>query len=495
LSTNRITWAPRWREFAVFQGSQEHPGLGVDLGPLGGLLGIGDDAGAGPEAHQAVGAFQGADGDGQLQVAGAVQDPHPASVGAPVLTLEPGQDLGGADLRGAAQGAGREGAPHRVQRLQPRAQPALDLGGEVHDVAEHLHLLAHRHVHRAVLADPAQVVAGQVHQHGVLGQFLGIGLELGRQALVLERRGAAPAGAGDGHRAHPGAFDPHQHLRRGAHQLAPAQGHEEVVGRRVQPPEPPVDRERVALQAPLERLRDDDLVGVAGQDRLLDLGQVAAEGSPVGPAGQLEAGFGAARRHRPLQPGAQRLQPAPAIRLGLAGGREVVEVAQLLQVVQHQAGGEPAEAQPGRAGLGERGLQHRLGQGVGAEVGPAHRPAQERHRQALARGLEPFRPAGQLLQGIPGELLRLAGADDGGAPAHLEGLDGVQADEREAGLGFAAGDRFQQVGVLPGYRQGQESPHRGGQVGREGQHHRSRHGTFREGDGGCLDHACLWGNG
>ena len=50
---------------------------------------------------------------------------------------------------------------------------------------------------RAVLADPAEVVAPEVDEHHVLGALLGVGEELVGDPEVLGGRGAARARAGD----------------------------------------------------------------------------------------------------------------------------------------------------------------------------------------------------------------------------------------------------------------------------------------------------------
>ena len=56
----------------------------------------------------------------------------------------------------------------------------------------------------ADLGDAADVVAAEIEQHQVLGALLRIGQQFGFERLVLVRRGAARARAGDradGHRA------------------------------------------------------------------------------------------------------------------------------------------------------------------------------------------------------------------------------------------------------------------------------------------------------
>ncbi len=112
-----------------------------------------------------------------------------------------------------------------------------------------------RHGHGAVLADAAQVVAAQVHQHDVLGALLGIGQQFVGEVAILLGLLAAPACAGDRVQRGDAVLEPHMHLRAGAddaQRLAAHAGNalkvqEEHVGRRVEHAQRPVDRERVGV--------------------------------------------------------------------------------------------------------------------------------------------------------------------------------------------------------------------------------------------------------
>ncbi len=53
-------------------------------------------------------------------------------------------------------------------------------------------------LHTAVFADAADVVAGEVHEHHVLGAFFGVGEQIFFVGQILGGRGAARARAGDG---------------------------------------------------------------------------------------------------------------------------------------------------------------------------------------------------------------------------------------------------------------------------------------------------------
>ena len=135
-------------------------------------------------------------------------------------------------------------ADQRVERVAVRAELALDVGDDVHDVAVALDDQLLGDPHRADLGDAADVVAAEVEQHQVLGALLGIGQQLVRQRLVLGRRRAAPAGAGeraDGDRA---VAQPHQDLRARADQREVAEVEEEQERRGVEPAQRAVERER-----------------------------------------------------------------------------------------------------------------------------------------------------------------------------------------------------------------------------------------------------------
>ncbi len=98
------------------------------------------------------------------------------------------------------------------------AEPAVDLADEVHDVAEALDGAQDRDGHGAGLRHAADVVARQVHEHGVLGQLLLVGAQLLLQGEVALRVLVARPRAGDGPRDDLAVADTDQQLGRGAHQ-------------------------------------------------------------------------------------------------------------------------------------------------------------------------------------------------------------------------------------------------------------------------------------
>ena len=71
------------------------------------------------------------------------------------------------------------------------------LGNDMHDVAVTLNDHEVLDLHCAEIADPAQIIAGQIDQHDVLGALLGVGEQLLFQGNVFRRRRSAAARAGD----------------------------------------------------------------------------------------------------------------------------------------------------------------------------------------------------------------------------------------------------------------------------------------------------------
>ena len=130
---------------------------------------------------------------------------------------------------------------------------------------------------RAVLADPAEVVAPEVDEHHVLGALLRVGEQRLGLAAILLLGGAARVGAGDRPRLDPAPADLDQRLGRGAGDLEVAELEEVHVGRRVDRAQAAVDRERLDRRRRDEALRRHDLEGVAGVDVLDDPRDVGLE--------------------------------------------------------------------------------------------------------------------------------------------------------------------------------------------------------------------------
>ena len=199
---------------------------------------------------------------------------------------------------------------------EPGAQPARHLGGQVHDVA--VALDGHQLVDRlgAELDHPPHVVAGQVDQHDVLGQLLGVLDQLAGQQAVLLLGGAPRPGAGDG----PGG---HHAVAQADHGLGrrPDHGHlveaqEVEVRARVEEAQGAVDVEGVGPELEVEALGQHDLEDVPGHDVLLGRRHGVHVGLRVhgaGPLGRRRSRPGAGHRaagRGPVAVGGQLGQPA-----------------------------------------------------------------------------------------------------------------------------------------------------------------------------------------
>ena len=143
--------------------------------------------------------------------------------------------------------AGKPAASASIAR-QPVAQLALHLGADVHDVAVPLDRELLGDLDGAELGDPAHIVAAEIEQHQVLGPLLRIGQQLPLQRLVLLGRRAPAAGAGERADGHHAVAQTHQDLRAGADDGEAAEIEEEQEGRRVDPPQRAVQRERAAAR-------------------------------------------------------------------------------------------------------------------------------------------------------------------------------------------------------------------------------------------------------
>ncbi len=195
-------------------------------------------------------------------------------------------------------------------------------------------------VDRPVAAHAAQVVAAQVDEHHVLGALLLVGQQLGGDALVGGQVAPARARAGDRPRRHVRPGHRQQRLGRGAGHLEVAEVQEVHVRRRVDGPQPAVDRERLLVDRRAPALRGHRLEDVAGVAVLDDPRHVGLEllawhvRLPL--RLRTRARRPARRRHRPGQALAHLVDHARVAAHGHDGDRvlEVVEGDQ--RVGQHQ---------------------------------------------------------------------------------------------------------------------------------------------------------------
>ena len=118
--------------------------------------------------------------------------------------------------------AGKAGG-ERVDRIVGGVEPPLDVRDDVHHVAVAFDAKTLRHHHGADRGDPADIVAAEVEQHQVLGAFLLVRQQVGRQRLVFGRRPAPRARAGDGADGYRAAAHPHEDLGARANDLERAE--------------------------------------------------------------------------------------------------------------------------------------------------------------------------------------------------------------------------------------------------------------------------------
>ncbi|MNP37327.1 hypothetical protein D3C76_1307690 [compost metagenome] len=175
-----------------------------------------------------------ANGNRGIHVAIPGKVTHGPAVNATLDRLQLVDDLHRADLRRARQGAGRQNRAQCIHRRQAFTQLPGDVGHDVHHIGVSLdhHLLGQPHAPRR--RHPADVVAAQVDQHQVLGDFF-----LVRQQVIFQ----SPVGffvrtarACSGNRSHRDqvVFDPHQHLGRTADHMEVTEVEEVHVRRRVE---------------------------------------------------------------------------------------------------------------------------------------------------------------------------------------------------------------------------------------------------------------------
>ncbi len=192
------------------------------------------------------------------------------------------------------------GSVARSTSIGPLARPQLagDLRGEVHDVA--VALQGHQLVDRlgAEAHHPPDVVAGQVDQHDVLGDLLGVLDQLAGQPAVLLGRAAPPAGAGDGPGHHLAVAQLDHGLGRRPDHGDVGVAQEVHVRAGVDLAQDPVHVEGVGVQVEVEALGQHDLEDVAGQDVLLGHLHRVAVRPGADRRADLGQGVGGVGRHR-----------------------------------------------------------------------------------------------------------------------------------------------------------------------------------------------------
>ena len=178
--------------------------------------------------------------------------------------------LHGTDLGCSTHGSGGEGCHQQVPHVVLGGQTSLHLADDVHHVRVPLdhHQILHRH--SAGLTDPAEVIAAEVHQHHVLGAFLGVGQQIQLQVAILMGCRAARTGAGNGSEAGSDALRRrvglHHHLRTRSDQLPVPEVEEGHVGRWIDHPQAAIELQRLLGNNRLQALADHQLEDVTGGD-------------------------------------------------------------------------------------------------------------------------------------------------------------------------------------------------------------------------------------
>src|SRR5665647_2174838 len=188
--------------------------LVVDLLQFALVVTLGHDACACLVKEGVSAAHEGADGDRLIEVAVESNESDTATIGAPVVGLNFGNQLHGSHFRGAAEGSCREGVGKCFDGIALRQDGSAHAGNEVNYVGVVMYLFVEIDPH--VIAVAAQVVAGQVDQHHMLGILFGILQEGFAECLVLYYVTTSAYGAGDRIDGGPSACDFAVGLGRGA---------------------------------------------------------------------------------------------------------------------------------------------------------------------------------------------------------------------------------------------------------------------------------------
>ena len=248
-------------------------GFVADLHPFGRRYGIVNDAAARLPVQAAVAHPHAADGDAGIEVHAFPAQPQPAyasGIGAARPLFQRGDDFHGAELGRTAHRACREGGGKHVHGVQAVLKLGGDTACQVHDVGEAFHFHEPLHVDRAGAGYAPEVVAAQIHQHDVLGAFLGIFLQFCGEAGVFEIVGSAFAGPGDGGELELAFVAPDHDFGRRAEQGDARQIHEEHIRRGVAAAHPAVQGEGVSRERRAEPAGRNDLNGLALTEHLFD---------------------------------------------------------------------------------------------------------------------------------------------------------------------------------------------------------------------------------
>ena len=233
---------------------------------------VGDDAAAGLDIRFAVLEQHSAQRDAGVVVAVEAEVTDGAGVGAAFAFFEFVEDLHRADLGGAGDGSSRERGPHDIKGRASAGKLTGDVSDDVHHVAIALDGHEVGDLHAAVFGDATDIVAGEIHEHEVLGALLGIGHEVGGIRIIFLRSGSTAACAGDRTDFNKVAGETDVDFRRTAHERVSTRTAEtKHVGRRINEAQGAVEVECVVVKFGFEPLREHDLEDVARADVFMGL--------------------------------------------------------------------------------------------------------------------------------------------------------------------------------------------------------------------------------
>ena len=225
--------------------------------------GVGDDAAAGLDEGFAVLEQDGAEGDAGVVVAVEAEVADGARVRAAFAFFEFVEDLHGADLGRSGDGSGGECGAHDIEGAAATGEFSRNMRDDVHDMAVALNGHEVGDFHRAVFRDAADIVAGEVDEHEVLGAFLRIGHEIGGVGIVLLNRCSTAAGACDRADFHEVAGESHMDLGRTAYEgVSAGTAQAEHVGRGIHKTQGAVEIEGVIVELGFETLGEHDLENI-----------------------------------------------------------------------------------------------------------------------------------------------------------------------------------------------------------------------------------------
>ena len=182
--------------------------------------------------------------------------------------LELVDDFHGSHLGRAGKRAGRKASHQGVEAIDVRAQLSRQARREMHHVRIALDEHQPLHLHRAVLAHAAEIVAAQVDEHDVLGALLGIGEQFGlRAARSSFSSAAARTRASERPVERVASLDLHQHLGRTAHHGNIVELQKIQVRRRIHDAQRAINLERIGGRCSRRKaLADHHLKNVARRE-------------------------------------------------------------------------------------------------------------------------------------------------------------------------------------------------------------------------------------